>query len=79
MLYLTCPTCQGSILSFIQLEFDEKKKKICDNPNISEEEISKQISKLIISYGLRPCCNMRLQTFVNQAEIIKSPDELISN
>ena len=79
MLYLNCPTCQSSRLAFVQLSFEENKKKICNNPNLPESEKDKEISKLIRSYNLRLCCNMRLQTFVNQSEIIKSPEELVTN
>ena len=79
MLYLNCPTCQSSRLAFVQLSFQENKKKICDNPNLPESEKDKEISKLIKSFGLRPCCNMRLLTYVNQSEIVKSPEELVTN
>ena len=63
MLYITCPTC-GYFLGQKNLEYEEDKQKICDNPNISTEEKEKEISKLLLSLGLRRyCCKMRMMTY----------------
>jgi len=62
MIYLTCPTC-GFFLGAKTIEFETKRKEICTNPNLSEEEITEEISKLIKSLGIRRyCCRMRLLT-----------------
>ena len=60
MIYLSCPTC-GFFLGSKVNEFDEGKKKICSNPNLTEEQQSEEISKLVKSLNLRRyCCKMRL-------------------
>jgi DNA-directed RNA polymerase subunit N (RpoN/RPB10) len=60
MIYATCPTCGFFIASKV-IEFEEKSKIICNNPNLSEEEQAEEISKLVKSLELRRyCCRMRL-------------------
>ena len=62
MIYSTCPTC-GYCIAPKALEYEKKKEKICNNPNLSEEEQGVEISKLINSLGLRRyCCKMRIMT-----------------
>lgn len=62
MIYPTCPTCGYPIASKV-LYYETEKDKICNNPNLSEEEQGEEISKLIKSLGLRRyCCKMRVMT-----------------
>ncbi len=60
MIYLTCPTC-GFFIGCKVIEFETRKEQICNNPNLSEEQQSVEISKLVKSLNLRRyCCRMRL-------------------
>lgn len=62
MIYLTCPTC-GYFIGQKVSEYEEKKEKICENPNFSESDKELEIQKLIKSLKLRRyCCRMRLMT-----------------
>jgi DNA-directed RNA polymerase subunit N (RpoN/RPB10) len=62
MIYATCPTC-GFLLASKANEYEEKKKEICDNPNLNIEEQEIKIQELIYSLGIRRyCCKMRLMT-----------------
>jgi len=51
MLYIVCPTC-GYFLGQKNLQYEEGKKKICDNPKISLEEQEKEITKLLMKLNL---------------------------
>ena len=62
MLYMTCPTC-GYFLGQKTIIFEERKEQICSNPKLSSEEKQSQIAKLILSFKLRLCCNMRMMTY----------------
>ena len=62
MLYMTCPTC-GYFLGQKTIIFEERKEQICSNPKLSSEEKQSQIAKLIQSFKLRLCCNMRMMTY----------------
>ena len=62
MLYMTCPTC-GYFLGQKTIILEERKEQICSNPKLSLEEKQTQISKLILSFKLRLCCNMRMMTY----------------
>jgi DNA-directed RNA polymerase subunit N (RpoN/RPB10) len=63
MLYTTCPTC-GYFLGQKNIEYEEGKNKICSNPNLTLEEKEKEISKLLLSLGLkRYCCKMRMMSY----------------
>jgi len=62
MIYLTCPTC-GFFLGSKVNEFEEGKHRICNNPQLSEEQQAEEISKLVKSLNIRRyCCRMRLIT-----------------
>ena len=62
MIYLTCPTC-GFFLGAKTIEFETKRNELCNNPNLSEEQLTEEISKLIKSLDIRRyCCRMRLLT-----------------
>ena len=76
MLYPNCPTC-GFPLALVELNFEKEKEKICNDPNNTEEEIAKKISKLVKSLPLRRyCCKMRILTYINQAELIEPPENV---
>jgi len=63
MLYITCPTC-GYFLGQKNIQFEQGKEKICSNPNLSSEQRDQEISKLLLSLGLkRYCCKMRMLTY----------------
>jgi DNA-directed RNA polymerase subunit N (RpoN/RPB10) len=63
MLYITCPTC-GYFLGQKNLEYEEGKHKICTNPKLSTEEREKELSKLLLSLGIRRyCCKMRMMSY----------------
>ncbi len=64
-----CFTC-GNNLSIIELDYVTKLQAICDNSKLSNKEKSDNISTLITSYKLQPCCNIRLMTSVDLAKII---------
>lgn len=69
MLYMKCPTC-GYFLGQHTYEYEEKKQNICSNPSLDEEQKSKQITKLLLSFDLDPCCNMRFMSYKKLVEII---------
>ena len=63
MHYMVCPTC-GHFFSQRMIKFEEEKDKICNNPNLSNEEKDELISKLILSLKLRRiCCKIRVLTY----------------
>lgn len=63
MLYITCPTC-GYFLGQKNISYEEGKQKICANPELSAEQKEKEITKLLLSLGLkRYCCKMRMMTY----------------
>lgn len=63
MLYITCPTC-GYFLGQKTLRYEQEKDKICSNPNLTPEQRDKELSKLLLSLGLkRYCCKMRMMTY----------------
>jgi len=67
---MRCPTCK-QLLGHIQIDFEEKFKKIC-NSSKSDEDKEKEKQKLILSYNFRYyCCSMRLSTYIPLIEIIK--------
>ena len=70
MKYIVCPTC-GFFIGSKTIEFEEKSKEICNNPNLNEEQQSIEISKLIKSLGIRRyCCKMRLMTATDLVEVV---------
>ena len=69
MLLLSCVTC-NAFLGQYTIDFETKKKNICDNPELSQEEKDNQISKLIQNLPLRYCCKMRFMTYKNSVEFI---------
>ncbi len=62
MIYIVCPTC-GFFIGNIAIEFDKKKEEICTNSELSEEQQSDEIQKLLKSLKIRRyCCRMRIMT-----------------
>lgn len=71
MLYLRCPSC-GTKLANHELEYEEKLKQICNNPNLSDKQEREAKEKLVNSFGLkRYCCKTRLMSYVDVIKIIK--------
>ena len=70
MLYIICPTC-SYFLGQVTGGYEEKKKEICNNPELSTDEKALELSKLILSLKLpRPCCKMRMMTYVDTVNLI---------
>tara|TARA_B100001093_G_C26570058_1_gene902548 strand:+ start:498 stop:725 length:228 start_codon:yes stop_codon:yes gene_type:complete len=70
MIYSSCPTCYFFIGNLAN-DFENGKKKICSNMDLSNEEQEKEISKLLTSLKIRRyCCRMRLMTSKNLVEEI---------
>ena len=69
MLCLSCFTCY-TFIGLYTIEFENKKKNICDNPELSQEEKDNQVSKLIQELPLRYCCKMRFMTYKDSVEFI---------
>lgn len=70
MLYITCPTC-GYFLGQKTIDYEQKKDKICSNPNLSTEQREEELSKLLKDLKLRRyCCKMRVMTYKNLVEYI---------
>jgi DNA-directed RNA polymerase subunit N (RpoN/RPB10) len=63
MLYISCPTC-GYFLGQKTLQYEQGKEKICSNPNLSADQRDQELSKLLLSLGLRRyCCKMRMMSY----------------
>ncbi len=63
MLYMSCPTCNYFLGQKI-IDFEEKKKNICSNVELNQEEKEKKIGELLLSLKLkRYCCKMRIMTY----------------
>lgn len=70
MLYITCPTC-GYFLGQKTIEYENRKNMICSNPKLSNEEKEQELSKLLLSLGLRRyCCKMRMMTYKDIVQFI---------
>ena len=70
MLPIKCPTC-GFLLGKIEIPFEEGRKKIQDNNNLTDEQKNEEIYKLLQMLKIeRYCCRMRVITYVDLAKII---------
>lgn len=79
MEYLSCPSC-GYFIGAKSLEFNKKKKEICDNNKLSDDDKSKKIATLISNLKLRRyCCRMRLFTCVDLSNDINKQNSLKKN
>jgi DNA-directed RNA polymerase subunit N (RpoN/RPB10) len=76
MLYITCPTC-GYFLGQKTIKYEQGKEAICSNPKLTQEEKEKELSKLLLSLGLRRyCCKMRMMTYKDLVkDILPVPQE----
>ncbi len=62
MIYIVCPTC-GYFIGSKTIEYEEKKEAICSNTELSEEQKSEEIQKLLKELKIRRyCCRMRIMT-----------------
>ena len=76
MLYSSCPTCGFFLAGNVTKIFEDGKEKICNNPDLDEEEIQKQITELIMSLKIRRyCCRMRLMTYKDIVKDIVAPND----
>tara|TARA_B100000902_G_C27028325_1_gene773120 strand:- start:432 stop:647 length:216 start_codon:yes stop_codon:yes gene_type:complete len=70
MLPIKCPTC-GHTLGHIEIPFEEGRKKIQDNKDLTDEQKNEEIYKLLNKLKIqRYCCRMRVITYVDLAKII---------
>ena len=70
MLYIVCPTC-GYFIGKKTLQYEEEKEKICNNPELSDEEKEIKISEIILKLNIRRyCCKMRLKTYKDIVNIV---------
>jgi DNA-directed RNA polymerase subunit N (RpoN/RPB10) len=71
MLYFRCPSCK-TLLANKQLIFEEKMIEICDNMQYDENQKNKIKKQILDDLELhRPCCRMRIMSYVKLIEIIK--------
>lgn len=73
MIYLICPTCKNC-LGGIQEQYERILNQICkdvDSNVITPEKGDELKRKLVLSFGLRYCCNMRVLTYVPLVHLIK--------
>ena len=70
MLYVRCPTC-GKKLAHLEIQYEEAKEKICNNPSLTQTQKDDAKKKLVNSLGLdRYCCKTRLLTYLDTVHII---------
>ena len=70
MIYSSCPTCYFFIGNLVE-EFEKKKKEICSDTSLDEEEQEKRISKVLKDLPIRRyCCRRRIMTCKNVVELI---------
>jgi len=70
MIYPKCPTC-GTLLCDKQLKIEEELRKINNNSKLTIEQKDKEKRKLIKSFGLKYCCNMRLMSYMDIPKIVQ--------
>lgn len=72
--YTSCPTC-GFGIGQVVSKYKTKYRELCSNDKLTEEQRSKENSKLLMSLGLRRyCCRSRIMSQVDLAEIIVPAD-----
>ena len=70
MIYISCPTC-GYLLGAKAEEFEKKKKVICDNEKLSEEDKESKIQQILKDLKFRRyCCRMRVMSCKDLVEDI---------
>lgn len=70
MNYIRCPSC-SHLLGHIEIIYETKMNEINSDPNISESVKLELQTKLLKSFNLNYCCNMRIKTTKNLTELIK--------
>jgi len=70
MHYIRCPSC-GYLIGNRQIFYEKKMNEINSNPNLNEIEKLELQSKLLKSFNLNYCCNMRIKTYKKLSEFIK--------
>jgi DNA-directed RNA polymerase subunit N (RpoN/RPB10) len=71
MIYAKCPTCRFD-LSKIQVEFEIKFQKICQDLSIDENEYKEAIGDLLDSLEIKKiCCRPRVLCYIKKTDLIK--------
>ena len=81
MLFMVCPTC-GEPLGNKELPFIEGMKSICDSMGVNDDIISqgnldkdenyiKKKSELINELLKKPCCRIRMMTYIDLVQLVK--------
>ena len=70
MYYIKCPSC-GSLIGNLQIHYEKKMEEINSDPNITESVKLELQTKLLKSFNLNYCCNMRIKTYKKLTEFIK--------
>jgi DNA-directed RNA polymerase subunit N (RpoN/RPB10) len=71
MLYPRCPTC-GGMLAHLEVDFEDKKKNICNNPKLTDEQKLLELKENVNNLGLlRYCCKLRVLTYIDLIDIVK--------
>jgi DNA-directed RNA polymerase subunit N (RpoN/RPB10) len=70
MYYIKCPSC-GSLIGNLQIYYEKKMEEINSDPNITESVKLELQTKLLKSFDLNYCCNMRIKTYKKLTEFIK--------
>ena len=70
MYYIRCPSC-GCLIGNRQIYYETKINEINSDPNITEAVKEELQNKLLKSFNLNYCCNMRIKTYKKLTEFIK--------
>ncbi len=70
MHYIRCPSC-GCLIGNRQIIYEQKLDEINSNPNIAESVKFELQTKLLKSFNLNYCCNMRIKTYKRLTDFIK--------
>jgi len=70
MHYLRCPSC-NTLIGNRQIIYEKKLDEINSDPNTSDEVKLDLQTKLLKSFNLNYCCNMRIKTYKRLTDIIK--------
>jgi len=70
MFYIRCPSC-GCLIGNRQIKYETTMEEINSDPNLSEAVKLELQTKLLKSFKLKYCCNMRIKTYKKLNEFIK--------